>query len=105
MSQIQVNDKITIKDLPIYITNEAIKAELEEKGVKFVSAVKDSFERDHDGHLTSYRNGDKFAYIQKMDEPVPRNMTIANNSCTIIHHQVRDISVQSWLMYLLKQQS
>ena len=48
------------------LSNDEIMASLEAHGVKFVSGVKDSCVRDPDGNWISYKNGDRFIYIEKM---------------------------------------
>ena len=68
-----IHDKITIRDLPLPVSNWEIKQVFEEEGVKFVSKIKYSVGRDLDGStVTNYRNGDRFAYVEKMDTMIKR---------------------------------
>ena len=86
LSKTQINDKLTIKDIPMDVSNSEIREVLEKEGVRFVSPIKDSYERDLQGNLTSYRNGDRFAYIMKMDTIVKRTHEIGQHIATVIHH-------------------
>ena len=57
------NDKLTIKDIPLSVSNDATKQMLEEKGVKLVSSMKYGLIRDQNSQLTTYKSGDRFVYI------------------------------------------
>ena len=81
-----INDKITIRDVPLFVSNDKIRSTLIDAGVRFMSPVKDSFERDADGALTTFRNGDRFAYIEKTATPIQRFQQIDGYMATIIHH-------------------
>ena len=58
----QQNDKSTIKNLPLSVSNEEIKNMLEGRGISLVSPVKYGFIRKDDGDLIAYKSGDRFVY-------------------------------------------
>ena len=80
------SDKVTVKDIPLEISNDEIKVMLESVGAILISPIKDSYERDVHGNMTSFKNGDRFAYIQALETPLKRNMIIGAHTATIIHH-------------------
>ena len=85
-SPAQVNDKLTIKDIPLSVSNESIKRMLEEKGIELVSPIKYGLIRDQDGHLTEYKSGDRYVFVKPFSPPLPRKQTVGNFSCVVIHH-------------------
>ncbi len=85
-SRFRQNDKITVKDVPFHISNDQIKEMIESAGAIFASPVKDSYERDEDNNMTSYKNGDRFMYVEPMEEPIKRKLTIGCYTATVIHH-------------------
>ena len=85
-AQTQSNDKLTIRDIPLSISNEAIKHMLEDKGVKLVSSVKYGLVRDQNGQLTTYKSGDRFLYIKPFNSPLPRKQKVGIFPCTVIYH-------------------
>jgi predicted NAD-dependent protein-ADP-ribosyltransferase YbiA (DUF1768 family) len=84
--QPQPNDKLTIKHLALSVSNEEIKKMLEEKNINLKSKVRYGYIRDVDGHLTDYRSGDRFVYVEPFHPPLSRDQKIGNFSCAIIHH-------------------
>ena len=52
------NDKLTIKNLPLSVSNEEIEKLLNEKKVKLVSPVRYGLIRDDSGQATTYKSGD-----------------------------------------------
>ena len=80
------NDKLTIRDIPLSVSNDAIKQMLEEKGVKLVSSMKYGLIRDQNGQLTTYKSGDRFVYIKPFDAPLPKKQKVGNFPCTVIYH-------------------
>ena len=52
------NDKLTIKHLPLSVSNDDIKTMLLELDVELVSPIKYGFVRDEDGILAQYKSGD-----------------------------------------------
>ena len=82
----QANDKITVKHLPLSVSNEEIRIMLEEKGVHLVSSIMYSQIRDSDGHLTRFKCGDRFLYVKPLNAPLPRKEKIGNFPCLIFHN-------------------
>jgi len=80
------NDKLTMKNVPISVSNEEFVKMLEDNGVELQSKVQYSYLREVDGSLTSYWGGDRFVYVTPFDPPLPHNQTVANFPCTVIHH-------------------
>ena len=52
----EINDKLTIKYLPLSVSNDEIKVFLEEKGVELKSPILYGTIRDHDGCLCVFRH-------------------------------------------------
>ncbi len=79
-------DKLTIKGLPLSVSNDEVKHLLESKSIILLSQVKYSYMRDDNGTLTSYKNGDRFVYSEPFDPPIPRQQKICNFNCLVFHH-------------------
>lgn len=86
-------EKITIKDMPLSMDNNEIEVFLACKdGVILTSTIRDAHERNDDGELTHYKNGDRFVYAQSPIMPVlPRFVEIAGRSCRIYHQSQREV--------------
>ena len=82
----QANDKITVKHLPLSVSNEEIRIMLEEKGVNLVSSIMYSQIRDSDGHLTRFKSGDCFLFVKPKSAPLPRKEKVCNFPCLIFHN-------------------
>ena len=80
------NEKLTIKNIPLSVSNDEIKRMLEENGVTLRSAIKYGCIRDSSGYLTSYKSGDRFVYVRPFDTPLSRSQKVGNFSCIVIHH-------------------
>ena len=80
------NDKLTIKGLPLPINNEEIVQFLKNNNIVLSSTVRFGLIREEDGTLTSFKNGDRFVYVQPFDPPMSRQQTIAGFKCAVIHH-------------------
>ena len=80
------NDKLTIKNIPLSVSNSEIKKMLEENKLTLVSQIKYSCIRDEFGQLTNYKNGDRFVYVKPVDQPIPSKQTVCSFPCTVIHH-------------------
>ncbi len=91
----KTSDKITIRGVPIGVPNVFIKDTVERMGINFVSSVKDSYERDEHGELTSFKNGDRFAYILPPEAVIERNVSLGEYSAVIIHHGRNNISCRA----------
>ena len=79
-------DKLTIKNIPLSVSNEEIQKMLESKNVKLASPVKYSYIRDETGSLTTYRNGDRFVYCEPFDPPLPVKQKVGDFHCLVFHH-------------------
>ena len=84
--QHQQNDKLTIKNLPLSVSNDEIKGMLQEQNIQPVSMIRYGHIRDHEGQFTQYRSGDRYVYIKPMDTPIPRKQRVGDYPCLIIHH-------------------
>ena len=80
------NDKLTIKHLPLSVSNEDIKTMLVDLGAELVSPIKYGFVRDEDGFLTQYKSGDRFVYVKPLDQLLPRHQKVGVFPCIVIHH-------------------
>ena len=80
------SDKLTIKYVPLSVSNEEIKAMLEENKVELRSPINYGKIRDADGQLTRYKNGDRFVYVTPFSPPLPRQQHVGDFSCVVVHH-------------------
>jgi ribA/ribD-fused uncharacterized protein len=79
-------DKLTIRGLPVSLSNEEVTKMLVSKNIELASPVKFSYMRDEHGSLTFYRTGDRFVYCQPFDIPLPRRQKVGIFGCEVIHH-------------------
>ena len=79
-------DKLTIKHLPLSLSSTEVEKALQGQNVTLASKVRYGCVRDENGQLTSYKSGDRYVYVQKFDPPLPKQQSIANFKCVIIHH-------------------
>jgi len=79
-------DKLTIKYLPLSLSGDEVARMLKENNVKLASDVKYTCVREVSGLLTSYKNGDRFVYVEPFDPPLPKEQTVANFRCLVLHH-------------------
>jgi ribA/ribD-fused uncharacterized protein len=79
-------DKLTIKYLPISLSHDEVGKMLKDKKVKLASDVKFTRVREATGQLTSYKNGDRFVFVEPFDPPIPKEQTVADFKCLVIHH-------------------
>ncbi len=80
-------EKVTIKDLPLSVSNTGIVKLLEMKNVKLVTPIRESRERDPDGKLTNFKNGDRYVYCEgPIHPPLARAAHIAGLQCRIFHN-------------------
>ena len=73
--------KVLIQNIPLSIANEEIKLMLERLGVKEFSDVRYELEHDEEGHLTSFKNGNRSVFIDTetlLNAPLPRNAICCN---------------------------
>lgn len=79
-------DKLTIKNVPLSVSNHEIETMLIGKNVKLASAIKYGYIRDEEGSLTSFKSGDRFVYVEPFEPPLPRNQQVGQFPCILIHH-------------------
>lgn len=83
------NVRVNIKDLPISLPNDDVERLFLEFGLELKSDVKYGFIRDSDGNLTTFKNGDRFAYVKKESIPtngLPRFYYFGIYKCRIFHY-------------------
>jgi len=79
-------EKVTIRMLPLSVSNEEVKTYLQSKGVDLTTEVRIGKERDDNGELTSFINGDRYAYAKSpLKSPLPRTVHIADQQCACYH--------------------
>ena len=82
----EVVERLTIKDLPLSVSNNEIDAFLAGKGLLPVSGVKYTRARDENGGLTSFKTGDRFVFVKGPILPVlPKKASIADFNCRTFH--------------------
>lgn len=82
-----LREKITIKYLPLSVSNTEIQSFFVQKGVKLTSPIQYSRARDPDGRLTDYKNGDRYCYAQAPIQPkLQRLARIAGIHCRMFHN-------------------
>jgi hypothetical protein len=52
------------------VDNEAVKLMLEGNDVQLLSDIKYVCERDMDGNLTQFKNGDRYVFVKPFDPPI-----------------------------------
>ena len=79
-------EKVTVKDLPLSVSNEEVKSFLASKGIELTTDVRYSKERDDDGKLTAFLNGDRYVYAKSpITPPLTIRSSIADLSCRVYH--------------------
>ena len=86
LSPDDIKDKLTIKNLPLSVSNKEVASMLADKGVVLSSYVKYALMRDEHGGLTSIKNGDRFVYCKPFTPSLPRQQKICGFPCLILHH-------------------
>ena len=79
-------DKLTVKNLPLSVSNSEIEKMLKEKKVNMISPIRYGYIRDANGQLTDYKSGDRFVYVEPYDTPFPRQQQVGIFKCILIHH-------------------
>lgn len=80
-----IREKVTIKDIPLSVSHDDIKNFLTEKSVQMTTDIMYAKERDPDGKLTGYKNGNRYVYCAGPMQPLPRDVHIAGIRCRIYH--------------------
>ena len=79
-------DKLTLKFIPLFVDNADVKSMLVSNGVEILSDIKYGAERDGNGNVTRWMNGDRYVFIKPLNPPIKRQQTVAGFQCEIIHH-------------------
>ena len=79
-------DKLTIKGLPISVSNDEVVNLLQSKGAQLSTQVMFAHIRNEHGSLTSFKNGDRYVYCQPFNPPMPRQQRICGFYCAVYHH-------------------
>ena len=74
----QSKDKLTIKNIPLFVSNDEIENMLKDNGVRLSSSLRYSNIRNDLGQLTSYKNGDRYVYVEPFDPPLPKNQKVVS---------------------------
>ncbi len=81
-----IREKVTIKYLPLSVSNEEVEKLFEEKKIPLATEIKYANARDGEGRLTEFRNGDRYCYVKGRINPLlPRNVTVAGMKCKVFH--------------------
>ena len=74
-----------MKDIPLSVSNDLIAEHMSEIGVNLKTDGK--YERDNNGKLTDYKNGDRYMYAEgPIKNALNRNTYIAHRKCRIFHN-------------------
>lgn len=80
------HDKITIKNLPLSVSHSEVEKMLTDHNVTLASKVKYGCYREADGQLTTYKNGDRYVYVEPFDPPLPKQQKVGEFTCILLHH-------------------
>jgi ribA/ribD-fused uncharacterized protein len=81
-----IREKVIVRDIPLSVSNDEIVKFIESKKIKLASGVKYARERDPNGKLTDFKNGDRYMYCEGAINPLPRVVNIAGLKCRIFHN-------------------
>jgi hypothetical protein len=82
-----IREKITIKYLPLSVSNQELQKLFDDKTVKLATDIKYAMARDNNGKLTGYKTGDRYCYAIGPIEPLlPRNVKVAGMRCKLFHN-------------------
>ncbi len=83
----EMREKIVVKDIPLSLSNKLIQDYLTGAGAKLTTDIRYANERDPNGKLTNFKNGDRFVYAVAPVNPIlQRHVSIANRKCRIFHN-------------------
>jgi ribA/ribD-fused uncharacterized protein len=78
--------RITLKDLPLSVSNQVIENYLKQTGIEIVKSPEYARARDPDTHqLTSWFNGDRVMFTRELRSPMPRFIQLASFTCRVFH--------------------
>ena len=81
------SDKLTIRNLPLSVSNDEIEKMLVEKSVVLRSPIRYGYIRNEDGELTTYKSGDRYVFVEPFETPLPRQQEIRIFQCLVLHHR------------------
>ena len=79
-------DKLTIRNVPLSVSNTEIEKMLVSQKVVLVSPIRYGYIRNEDGLLTGFKSGDRYVYVETYDPPLPRHQEVMSFPCVVIHH-------------------
>ena len=82
----QQKDKLTIKNIPLSVSNSEIESLLKGQGVKFSSPLRYGHIRNEQGQLTNYKSGDRYLYVEPFNPPLPVRQKVGDFSSLAFHH-------------------
>jgi ribA/ribD-fused uncharacterized protein len=81
-----IREKITIKYLPISVSNQELHKLFEQKGIKLATDIKYAQARDSQGKLTAYKTEDRYCYALAPIQPLlPRSVKVVGLRCKLFH--------------------
>ena len=72
----QKKNKLTIKNLPLFVSNNEIVKMLTDNNVVLASPVRYGLIRDESGQLTTFKNGDCYVYVEPFNPPLPKQQNV-----------------------------
>ena len=69
-------NRLTISNLPLSVSNDAVKSVLVDMGLKLPENLKWDMYRDNAGNQTSFKNGKRFVYIPPPAKPLPKTIKV-----------------------------
>ena len=82
----QKKDKLTIKNLPLSVSNNEIVKMLTDNNVVLASPVRYGLIRDESGQLTTFKSGDCYVYVEPFNPPLPKQQNIGIFQCLVLCH-------------------
>ena len=82
----QKKDKFIIKNLPLSVSNNEIVKMLTDKNVVLASPVSYGLIRDESGHLTTFKSGDRYVYVEPFNPLLPKQQNIGIFQCLVLYH-------------------
>ncbi len=79
-------DKLTIKNVPLTVSNGSIKTMLEENNVELISELKYGYLRDKEGNMSNYKSGERYVWVKPFDPPIQRAQRVDGYRAIIVHH-------------------
>ena len=83
--------RLLISDIPLGIPNSEIEKVLTKKGCKMTSSIKFELERDESGHLTHWKTGRRFLYIEVPQTLLPKDIKIGQFTGKLFYKEQRQV--------------